>query len=621
MKIRKQTQLALLTLVMLLTTTLSSVSIGRAQENNGRVNYQMNYTESVPLIITTNSDLVGNASSGDGSPGNPYILEDLNITTTGNYAIYIEGTTSNFIIRNCLLIANIAAIHIQDVTANTADITNNILKGVNRAIRIANTDYVNITDNICYESSDGMYLHDSDYLYLENNTIYGGANGVYAETCNYCNYTSNIGYSNSQYGLYIYSSNFNYLINNTCYGNTRSGIYLSYTVGSYVAENECYSNNYSGIYVLNGDSGTIEFNNLHNNNRHGIRVQGADSFSVVNNTLNDNDWHGIFNDNAANTIIANNTAIKDGFGIFASSQSAFTNLVVEDNIVNGKPLGLLYGLGEVILTPNVYGQLILAFCSGTTVQDYTIHDTSIGLIMQGCDSVIVNNCDFDDNNYGSILDHSSMNLQISNTKCSFNEEYGGIYSIGSMNTTAYNCTANNNQFGIFFLGNSAFNVTDCTSNFNSWYNTRFQGGAAGNIRHNEISHSSNVGMLLYNCDYTNISYNFFENNIGYAIYSDGGSMFNWIHHNAFISNNGGNTQAYDDSLLNMWDDPWNTEGNYWDDYGGTGNYTLDGIGNANDSFPLGEIPPGIPEFDNLKYLILLVPVVFICLSLIRRRRK
>ncbi|MHA1551049.1 MAG: NosD domain-containing protein, partial [Candidatus Heimdallarchaeaceae archaeon] len=178
-----------------------------------------------------------------------------------------------------------------------------------------------------------------------------------------------------------------------------------------------------------------------------------------------------------------------------------------------------------------------------------------------------------------------------------------------------------NQFGIYLSGATVFNISHSTASFNSWYNTRFQGCVAGNIRYNSISSSLDEGILLYNCDYTNISHNFFKDNFGYAIYSDSSSMFNWIHHNAFINNNQGDTQAYDDSLLNMWDDPWNLEGNYWDDWV-SGNYTLDGIRNANDSYPLGDIPVGvISEFYQFSLLIFLLPVAFVSMVIIRKRKR
>ncbi|MHA1814564.1 MAG: hypothetical protein ACTSX1_01030, partial [Candidatus Heimdallarchaeaceae archaeon] len=101
------------------------------------------------------------------------------------------------------------------------------------------------------------------------------------------------------------------------------------------------------------------------------------------------------------------------------------------------------------------------------------------------------------------------------------------------------------------------------------------------------------------------------------------SMWNWIHHNAFLVNavGYGTSQAFDDTMnLNMWDDPWNMEGNYWDDWV-SGNYTIDGLGQANDSYPYGSIPPGVFEFSQFTFLVFLIPVVFVSISIIRKRKK
>ncbi|MBY9001341.1 MAG: right-handed parallel beta-helix repeat-containing protein, partial [Candidatus Heimdallarchaeota archaeon] len=437
------------------------------------------------------------------------------------------------------------------------------------------------------------------------------------------NYIENKLYSNTEHGLHLESSDSCNITENLCYSNTRDGIYLSNSLLNSLTHNECYLNNYNGIYVLSGSFNTLENNYLHNNNRDGIKITSSTSNTIANNTLYNNDWYGISN-YATSTSILDNNATKDGFGIFLSSQGAYDGLSVGGNTVNGKPLGYINGLGEATLAPNVYGQLILAFCNGTTVKDETIADTSIALIMVGCENITVDNCNFDNNNFGSIRLVNSMKTTIQNTKCSYNEEYGGIYSTGTpTNTSIYNVTANNNQFGIFLMGATVFNVSHCTVMSNFWYNTRFQGCVAGNIRYNVITNSAAVGMLLYGCDYTNISYNCFEDNLGYAIYSDDDSWYNWIHHNAFISNNlGGTSQAFDDSLFNMWDDPWNMEGNYWDDWV-SGNYTIDGIGQANDSYPLGDVPPGviIYEFNQFSLLIFLLPVVFVSMVIIRKRKR
>lgn len=60
---------------------------------------------------------------------------------------------------------------------------------------------------------------------------------------------------------------------------------------------------------------------------------------------------------------------------------------------------------------------------------------------------------------------------------------------------------------------------------------------------------------------------------------------------------------------------------YWDDWI-SGNYTLDGTAKANDSYPLGDIPPSvISEYNQSLFLIFLLPIVFISMVIIRKRKK
>ncbi len=623
-RISRQTKIAFITLFLLLSTTFFIRNVGSSSEILTSPVNHINYTTSDPLYITNDSDLAGNATSGDGTASTPYIIEGLSIITEDTNAVYISGTTFSFIIRDCYIVGSRSAIYIINAQSNSVKISNNILSGVGRAIRLETTDYTNITDNICQNSGDGMVLDRSDHVYVENNTCTGGNNGIYSYQCSYSTYIGNKFYSNSDKGMWIaFNSDYNNISNNKVYSNGDEGIFVDNSVSSTITDNECYLNNYNGIYILSGSLNTLENNYLHNNNRDGIKITSSTSNIVANNTLYNNDWYGINNNYATSTTILDNDATKDGFGIFASSQGGYDGLSVGGNTVNGKPLGYINGLGEATLAPNVYGQLILAFCNGTTVKDETIADTSIALIMVGCENITVDNCNFDNNNFGSIRLVNSMETTIQNTNCSYNEEYGGLYCTTSTNTSLYNVTANNNQFGIFLMSATVFNVSHCTVTSNSWYNTRFQGTVAGNIRYNVITNSADEGMLLYGCDYTNISYNCFEDNLGYAIYSDGDSWYNWIHHNAFNNNNlGGTSQAFDDSLFNMWDDPWTMEGNYWNDWV-SGNYTLDGIAAANDSYPLGDVPPGIiiPEFSQFSLLICLLPVVFISMIIIRKRKR
>ncbi len=618
---KKKNLITLFILTILLFTTFSVYENLSTAQKEQEIAYDLSgYVTSDPLYIENDVDLAGN-STGSGTIGDPYVIENLSIVTTDIVGIYISFTSKNFVIRDCFIDADLYGIYIYNAAPGTVEIDNNTLYNNEGGINVIATDNTNITNNYCDGNDKGIYIDSLDGGIIKNNTCINGIVGINGLLADYVNYIENKLYSNTENGLQLDSSDSCNITENKCYSNTREGIYLSNSILNSLTHNECYLNNYNGILVFSGSWNTIENNYVHNNNRDGIKITSSTSNTVANNTLYDNDWYGINNNYATSTSILDNNATKDGFGIFASSQGGYDGLSVGGNTVNGKPLGYINGLGEATLATNVYGQLILVFCNGTTVKDETIADTSIALIMVGCENVTVDNCNFDNNNYGSIRLDNSMETTIQNTKCSYNEEYGGVYSFGATNTTLYNITANNNQFGIFLMGATVFNISHSITISNSWYNTRFQGSVAGNIRYNVITNSADEGMLLYDCDYTNISHNFFKNNLGYAIYSDSGSMFNWIHHNAFINNNQGDTQAYDDSVLNMWDDPWNMEGNYWDDWV-SGNYTLDGIGNANDGYPLGDIPPGvISEFNQFSLLIFLLPIVFVSMVIIRKRKR
>ena len=61
--------------------------------------------------------------------------------------------------------------------------------------------------------------------------------------------------------------------------------------------------------------------------------------------------------------------------------------------------------------------------------------------------------------------------------------------------------------------------------------------------------------------------------------------------NIFIDNFiGGTSQALDDGINNTWFDKNTNEGNYWSDWLGVGNYTIDGEANSEDPYPLSSPP-------------------------------
>jgi len=597
---RKKNLITSFIFIILIFTTISVYNNLSTAQKEQESDYDLSgYVTSDPLYIDNDSDLAGNSTSGSGVEGDPYVIENLSIVTTESIGIYISSTTKNFVIRNCFINADFYGIYIYTVTWNTVEIDNNTLYNNDYGIGIIATDNANITNNYCDENDEGIYIDSLDGGLIKNNTCINGFIGIYGHQADYVNY-----------------------IENNCNYNSNYGIYLENSDSCTVTENVCKYNDYHGIYIFLGMLTSLSFNLVHDNDFNGIVIQTALNDEVTNNTAYANGGVGIYNDGSSNTVIANNSLSDDGFRIFMSNIVDYASLTVSGNTVNSKPLGFYYALGEIILSTDNFGQLILVGCSGTLVKDITIRDTDNALSLIGCDSVIVDNCNFNYNLAGSVSLDGTMNCTISNTLCSHTQSKSGIYVGGAIDTVIKNCTASNNDYGIQFVSSTNFSILECTMNLNAYFNARLFDGAAGNIRYNAFTNCGSVGLQLLNIDYVNISHNLFESNTAYALYLDSGSIGNWIHHNAFISNNlGGTSQAFDNTMdLNMWDDPWNMEGNYWDDWV-SGNYTIDGLGHANDSYPYGSIPPGVFEFNQFTFLVFLIPVVFVSISIIRKRKK
>ena len=124
------------------------------------------------------------------------------------------------------------------------------------------------------------------------------------------------------------------------------------------------------------------------------------------------------------------------------------------------------------------------------------------------------------------------------------------------------------------------------------------------------------------CDYGIYTFNLFENNTNYGIQvEDANCLGNIFHHNAFIDNAAGeNSQAYDIGSNSTWYDKATLEGNYYNDYIGTGNYSIDG-GLFFDLYPLGSSPI-VPEMNPKMFsLLTLLMIFFIPVVALARRRK
>ncbi len=320
-------------------------------------------------------------------------------------------------------------------------------------------------------------------------------------------------------------------------------------------------------------------------------------------------------------VTVQNIEIKDvslGIGFFYCDNSVIRNC----NVYNTHHNFVLYGSSACNITSSrsfnsVYGTLIYRSydCSISSTECYeNEYGIDIGLseycVIEDCD--IYNNshygiqlhfsdyCEIVDsqlyNNTMSIylnfvstilIDNNEIFKNSPNPDSSYNS--AGIYSTTAIEVTIKKNSLFENERGVFLLFSRYFSISDNC------------------FRRNEI------GIIGNEIIESEIMYNWFEENDNYAITLGSMSRGNIIHHNAFIDNNDGSVQVSDDGSNNTWFQIETGQGNYWNDYQKTGNYSIDGLANSYDLYPLQRNPltkiySGYYAFFSL---LILIPFVII----------
>ncbi|MCE7740962.1 MAG: hypothetical protein GOP50_00765 [Candidatus Heimdallarchaeota archaeon] len=140
------------------------------------------------------------------------------------------------------------------------------------------------------------------------------------------------------------------------------------------------------------------------------------------------------------------------------------------------------------------------------------------------------------------------------------------------------------------------------------------------ISNNTFGVSETYGLSFVTTSNCNITYNVIQDHPSFAVDISEGSYNNTIHHNHFIDNRIGHSQARDSGTNNIWWDISTSEGNWWNDWSG-GDYIIDGTAGSVDLYPLGE-PIVVPEFSKqIVTLLLLMSISVASVSFIGRRKK
>ncbi|MFW9917670.1 MAG: nitrous oxide reductase family maturation protein NosD [Candidatus Thorarchaeota archaeon] len=336
------------------------------------------------------------------------------------------------------------------------------------------------------------------------------------------------------------------IFNNICQ-NTDFGIFLINSTGSRILSNLCKASN-EGIYLDHSGNSTVANNDCQRSTMNGIAIMHSANSTVTDNLCRQSDSAGILFRNSSNSIVSDNFLYECGFFVVEDSLTHYLSYSIANTWVNSQPLGWFTNEANMTVS-SPYGAIALINCTNVLVTNQNCSNADDGIsVLYSSDCQVIRNT-FSYHDWMGIFVWKSDSIFVANNTCIQNR-FRGIYLLESVE-----CIVTNNT---------------CSQAPGGWW-----GGGYG------IALSSS-----YSCE---ITYNKLSENLLYGIYL-GQSDGNGIHHNSFLFNNNGETQASDDGSHNLWYDPTGPEGNYWSDYSGSGAYQIDGSAGANDSFPLAHAP-------------------------------
>ena len=253
----------------------------------------------VPISIVGNSEFtVGNGvSSGTGTSGDPYIIENWDINGTGyGYSIYIDDTTDYFVIRNC----------------NLYDAY--VLFGDSIEIRISNSTNGLIINNTISNSQHGIEIFESSNTTVQNNNITEVWNYPIRLTNSYnVSFLNNSIYNCDDYGISLegQSSNNNTVRENRII-NSNFGIYNDQSIDNTTIIDNYIYNSIVGIWIDDlSNYCAIENNTIDISVEQSIAIYNGDNCTIIGNRMSNSSGHGLWLDRAKNNTIYHNNFLDN----------------------------------------------------------------------------------------------------------------------------------------------------------------------------------------------------------------------------------------------------------------------------------------------------------------------
>ncbi len=290
---------------------------------------------------------------------------------------------------------------------------------------------------------------------------------------------------------------------------------------------------------------------IHDSDATGIRIQSVQNANISNNIINMNNGYGIWVYNSINNTISNNTMSYDGVYIEGNQIEHWnTHEIDELNTVNGKPVYYWKNqVGNVV--PSNGGQVILANCTGVSVEGQYVRDCEVGISIAFSSNILVNNNNADWNYIAGISLYSADNCTLKDNQAEWNYQ-AGIQIKNSENTTIENNTVSHNTLrGIHLIRSNTNTVRNNTASNNSngiYLSDAHMNYLEGNdAHHNEAESgiyivSSNNNTVIRNSLVSNqagikIAASNLNNITGNSALNNKHGIYLWLSDNVTISKN------------------------------------------------------------------------------------
>ncbi len=426
------------------------------------------YTIHAPITISSDADFVSQGWPGNGTGSDPYVIADLEITST-SLCISISHTRAYFEIRGCLI--------------------SSVGQSSNDGIQFSNVTNGAINETIIENHIRGVYLSNSLGSVLAHDTVSSGTYGFYLSSSNSTILMDNSAEFND-YGFYLVSSKSCLLTGNTAM-TYATGFYLSMSDGTNMTDNDATGNTQFGFRLVGSPLMTLIDNKAISNPGNGFSISDCASCTLIRNDAGSNDKSGFSLSQCSSCILTNNRAggnQGDAFYISTSGFSTLTNNIADLNSDTGFELS---STGTITLTnntatSNLFSGFILSSVTSLIMTENRANDnTWNGFSISSCGScILVNNSASSNTNNGfSILSDSCT---LTNNTASGNDMYG-IY-VGSSSNVLYenhlfqNDVSNAFDEGSFNSWDDGLLLGNCWGDYNGtgWH---IIPGIAGSIDH------------------------------------------------------------------------------------------------------------------------------------------